>query len=338
MSVKCRKIGDREVYPVGLGCMNITHAYGPPLPEEEAKALLRRALELGCDFFDTATLYGFGRSEELVGEVVGPRRQDVFLASKCVLGFRDGKRILDGRPEAIKAACEASLKRLGTDVIDLYYLHRPDPDVPIEDSVGALADLVSEGKIRFAGLSEMSAEQLRRGHAVHPIAAMQSEYSLWVRNPEIAVMAACEELGTALVAFSPVGRGFLADPPVDPATFHEADMRRSFFPRFLPENYEANLPLLEEARAVAAEAGCSVAQLALAWTLAKGPNVIPIPGTTSLKHLEENHAAAAIRLTPDQVTRLDRHFAPERAVGPRYTEAGQASVTTEMYEFEQAGQ
>lgn len=336
MSVQRRKIGDREVYPVGLGCMNICHAYGPPIPEDEAKALLVRALDLGCDFFDTATIYGLGRSEELIGETLGHRRQDFFLASKCVLGFRDGKRILDARPEAIKAACEASLKRLQTDVIDLYYLHRPDPNVPIEESVGALGELVAEGKIRFAGLSEMGAEQLRRGHAVHPIAAMQSEYSLWVRNPEIAVMQACGELGTALVAFSPVGRGFLADPPADPATFHDTDMRRSIFPRFNAENYEGNLALLDEARAIAAEAGCSVAQLAIAWTLAKGPNVLPIPGTTKLKHLEENHAAADVTLTPDQVARLDAHFAPERAVGPRYSAAGQASVTTERYAFEQA--
>ncbi|MBD3770496.1 MAG: aldo/keto reductase [Rhodobacterales bacterium] len=336
MSVQRRKIGDREVYPVGLGCMNICHAYGPAIPEDEAKALLVRALDLGCDFFDTATLYGFGRSEELIGEALGARRQDFFLASKCVLGFRDGKRTLDGRPEAIKAACEASLKRLKTDVIDLYYLHRPDPNVPIEDSVGALADLVSEGKILLAGLSEMSADQLRRGAAVHPIAAMQSEYSLWVRNPEIAVMRACEELGTALVAFSPVGRGFLADPPADPAKFHESDMRLSIFPRFHPENYKGNLALLNEARAVAEEAGCSVAQLAIAWTLAKGPNVLPIPGTTSLKHLEENHQAAEVTLTPEQVARLDAHFAPENAVGPRYNAAAQSTVTTEMYGFEHA--
>ena len=334
MSVQRRKIGDREVYPVGLGCMNICHAYGPPLPEEEAKALLTRSLDLGYDFLDTATIYGVGRSEQLIGEALGHRRQEYFLASKCVLDVRDGERILDGRPEAIKAACEASLNRLKTDVIDLYYLHRPDPNVPIEDSVGALADLVAEGKIRFAGLSEMGAEDLRRAAAVHPIAAMQSEYSLWVRNPEIAVMQACEELGTALVAFSPVGRGFLADPPADPANFHETDMRIRAFPRFRPEYYSGNLPLLAEAKTMAEEAGCSVAQLAIAWTLAKGPNVLPIPGTTNLKHLEENHRAAEVTLTPEQVARLDVHFAPERAVGPRYNRAGQATVTTEMYDFE----
>lgn len=334
MAVKKRRIGDRDVHPVGLGCMNITHAYGPPLNEADAKALLVRAVDLGCDFLDTATIYGLGRSEELIGEALGQRRNDYFLASKCVLGFRDGQRVLDGRPEAIKAACEASLKRLRTDVIDLYYLHRPDPKVPVEDSAGALADLVRQGKIRFIGLSEMGEDQLRRAHKIHPVAALQSEYSLWVRNPEIAVLDACRELGTVLVAFSPVGRGFLADPPADPANFHDSDMRRVMFPRFFPEFYPKNLALLDEARAVAREARCSVAQLALAWTLSKGPHVIPIPGTARIAHLEENHTAANVSLTPAQVARLDAHFAPERAVGPRYSPPGQASVTTEMFDFE----
>jgi len=336
MTVSRRRIGDREVHPVGLGCMNITHAYGPPLNEVDAKALLVRALDLGCDFLDTATIYGLGRSEELIGEALGQRRKEYFLASKCVLGFRDGQRILDGRPEAIKAACEASLKRLRTDVIDLYYLHRPDPKVPVEDSAGALSDLVREGKIRFIGLSEMGEDQLRRAHRIHPVAALQSEYSLWVRNPEIAVLDACRELGTVLVAFSPVGRGFLADPPADPAAFHDTDLRRVMFPRFAPEFYPKNLALLDEARAVAKEAGCSVAQLALAWTLAKGPHVIPIPGTAKIAHLEENHTATNVTLTPAQVARLDAHFSPERAAGPRYSPPGQASVTTEMFEFERA--
>ncbi|MFN7055211.1 aldo/keto reductase [Hyphomonas sp.] len=336
MTLRTRRIGDRDVYPIGLGCMNITHAYGPPIEEGDAKHLLQRALDIGCNFLDTATIYGLGRSEELIGEALGHRRQDYFLASKCVLGFRDGQRYLDGSPEAIKAACEASLQRLHTDVIDLYYLHRPDPKVPVEDSAGALADLVRDGKIRFIGLSEMGEEQLRRAHSVHPVAALQSEYSLWVRNPEIAVLDACAQLGTALVAFSPVGRGFLADPPADPASFHPSDLRRMMFPRFSEAYYPANLPLLDAAREVANEAGCTVAQLALAWTLAKGEHVIPIPGTTKLSHLEENHHAATVQLTPEQVARLDAHFAPERAAGPRYNAMGQATVTTEMYEFEKA--
>lgn len=330
-----RQVGGRDVFPVGLGCMNITHAYGPPMDERAAKALLVRALDLGYDFLDTATLYGFGRSEELIGEALRDRRSEYLLASKCVLGFKDGQRTLDARPESIKAACEASLKRLQTDVIDLYYMHRPDPNVPIEDSVGALADLVQEGKIRMIGLSEMGEADLRRAHSVHPIAAMQSEYSLWVRNPEIAILQACQELGVALVAFSPVGRGFLADPPVDPARFHESDLRGSIFPRFFPEHYAGNLPLLDVARECAEDAGCSVAQLALAWTLAKGDHVVPIPGTTNLQHLEENWRAGQIELSGDIVARLDAHFLPEKAVGPRYNTMGQSVVTTEMYPFEQ---
>lgn len=335
---KSRSIGGTEVYPVGLGCMNVTHAYGEPMEEADALALLRHALEVGYTLFDTATLYGRGRSEQLVGQAIKGHRDEILLASKCVLGFRDGQRVLDARPEAIKAACEASLKRLDVEVIDLYYLHRPDPNVPIEDSVGALADLVAEGKIRMIGLSEMGEGLLRRAHAVHPVAALQNEYSLWARNPEIAVLEACRELGTALVAFSPVGRGYFADPPVDPASFHESDLRASIFPRFTPQFWPDNLKLLEEARICAAEVGCTVAQLALAWTLARGEHVIPIPGTTSIAHLEDNHAAGEITLSPDMVARLDAHFAPERIAGPRYSPQGQAVVDTEMFEFEKQAQ
>jgi len=330
-----RSIGGDTVYPIGLGCMNLSHAYGPGPEKPDAIKLLNRALDLGCNFLDTATIYGMGGNESLINEAIGARRDEYFLASKCVLGFADGKRTLDARPESIKAACDASLQRLGMDVIDLYYMHRPDPDVPIEESVGALSGLVQAGKIRMIGLSEMGEGLLRRAHAVHPIAAMQSEYSLWVRNPEIAVMDACKELGTTLVAFSPVGRGFLADPPVDPEKMHEKDMRRSFFPRFLPEYYQANMPLLEDARACATEAGCTVAQLALAWTLAKGEHVIPIPGTTSISHLEDNVAAGKIELSPEMVARLDTAFDPRKAVGPRYNAYSQAAVDTETYAFEE---
>ena len=329
-----RIIGGDTVYPVGLGCMNICHTYEPSPSREHGLNLLRRALDIGCNFFDTATIYGLGESERMIGEAIGDRRDEFFLASKCVLGFEDGKRVLDARPETIKSACEASLKRLGTDVIDLYYMHRPDPNVPIEDSVGALSELVLDGKIRMIGLSEMGEGLLRRAHAVHPIAAMQSEYSLWARNPEIAVKAACEELGTALVAFSPVGRGFFADPPPDPSAFHEKDMRRSVFPRFFEENYAKNLDLLGIVKACANEAGCSVPQLAIAWTLAKGENVIPIPGTKDLSHLEENHAAAEVSLSDDIVARLDEYFTPEAAFGGRYTPRLQSSVDTEQFPFE----
>ena len=331
-----RSIGGDTVYPIGLGCMNICHAYGPPPDRDYALNLLKRAIDIGCNFLDTATIYGMGESEKMINEAIGSRRDEYFLASKCVLGFKDGKRTLDARPEAIKQACEDSLKRLGTDVIDLYYMHRPDPEVPIEDSVGALSDLVSEGKIRMIGLSEMGEGLLRRAHAVHPIAAMQSEYSLWARNPEIAVKAACDELGTTLVAFSPVGRGFLADPPANPAEFHEQDMRRYVFPRFSNEHYPENLELLDVAKECGSEAGCSVAQLALAWTLAKGENVIPIPGTKNIEHMEENHKAGTIKLSEDIVARLDAHFAPEKIVGPRYADRLQKSVDTEQYEFERS--
>lgn len=329
-----RKIAGQSIHPVGLGCMNICYSYGPAIEKKDAIKLLRHALDIGCNFFDTATIYGLGESEKLIGEAIGSRRDDFFLASKCVLGFKDGQRTKDGSPDAIKAACEDSLRRLGTEIIDLYYMHRPDPNVPIEESVGALSELVSEGKIKSIGLSEMGEGLLRRAHAVHPIAAMQSEYSLWVRNPEIAVKAACEELGVALVAFSPVGRGFLADPPADPASFHDTDMRKFAFPRFSEDHYPANLELLGVAKDCAREIGCSVAQLAIAWTLAKGDNILPIPGTKNIQHLEENHAAAYLKLPQDMVARLDAHFTPESASGPRYSPAFQDTVDTEQYDFE----
>ena len=331
-----RRIGDTDVYPVGLGCMNLSHAYGPPKDPEVGARLLNQALDEGCNFLDTATMYGMGGNEELIASSIGHRRTEYFLASKCVLMMRDGKRVIDARPEAIREACDASLRRLNTDVIDLYYMHRPDPKVPIEDSVGALSELVAAGKIRFVGLSEMGKGLLERAHAVHPIAALQSEYSLWVRNPEIAVLDACKAQGTALVAFSPVGRGFLADPPFDPANIQEGDLRR-FFPRFSEENYPENLKLLEGARDMAREAGCSVVQLALAWLLAKGDHVIPIPGTTNPDHLSENLGAAKVSLSPDLVSRLDAHFRPEAGVGPRYPERLQATVDTEQFDFETAG-
>jgi hypothetical protein len=251
-----------------------------------------------------------------------------------VLGFKDGKRTLDARPESIKAACEASLERLQTETIDLYYMHRPDPNVPIEDSVGALAELVAAGKIRAIGLSEKSADMLRRASAVHPIAAMQSEYSLIVRNPEIAVLEACRDLGTTLVAFSPVGRGLFAQTPLDPANYWEGDMRQSFFPRLAEPHFSENMKLVSRAREIAADLGCTLPQLAVAWTLAKAPEVVAIPGTKDIAHLEENWGAREVELSPATVEELDHHFAPEKISGPRYSAFGQASVTTEQYEFE----
>jgi len=334
MSIKKRGIGSLEVHPIGLGCMNLSHAYGPAQDRDDAVAFLRRALDLGYDFFDTATIYGMGNNEKLVGAALSGRRDEFVLASKCVMGFKDGKRSLDARPETIKAACEASLDRLQTDVIDLYYMHRPDPNVAIEDSVGALAELVQAGKIRMIGLSEMSADMLRRAHAVHPIAAMQSEYSLMTRNPEIAVLEACQELGVTFVPFSPVGRGYLADEPLDPDGYHESDLRRTF-PRFADPHHSANLELLQFARDHAQGLGCTVAQLALAWTLAQDSRCVPIPGTTSVQHLEDNYAAAAVEIPASVLSELNEAFKPEAISGLRYSPAAQATVTTERFAFEE---
>ena len=329
-----RNIGSSEVHPIGLGCMNLSHAYGPAQERKEAIAFLQKAVDIGYNFLDTATIYGMGENEKLIGDALKDRRERYVLASKCVMGFADGKRSLNAKPEAIKSACTASLKRLQTDVIDLYYMHRPDPNVPIEDSVGALADLVQEGKIRMIGLSEMSAEMLQRAHAVHPIAAMQSEYSLMTRNPEIAVIQACAQLGVTFVPFSPVGRGFLADDPLTPDEYHKSDLRRTF-PRFSDPHYSANLSLLKIAKWHAAELGITVAQLALAWCLAQDPRCVPIPGTTRLKHLQDNFAAADVVLSEDRLAELNIAFAPETVSGLRYSAPAQATVTTERFEFEQ---
>lgn len=331
-----RALGHTSVQAVGLGCMNVSHAYGPALPEDEAVRLLQHALDIGYDFFDTATIYGLGRNEALLARALGHRRSEFFLASKCVMGMRDGKRVLDGRPEHIKAQCDASLARLGTDVIDLYYMHRLDRQVPIEDSVGALADLVAAGKIRHIGLSEMSATTLRRACAVHPIAAMQSEYSLWTRNPELGVLQACAEAGVAFVAFSPVGRGFFSTQPLAPERFHESDMRRSM-PRFQGDNYQANLQKLSAMRAIAERLGASVAALALAWVLARGEHIIAIPGTTRIGHLEDNFGARSLVLEPAIVAELDALFAPDGVAGTRYSREMQQSIDTECFPFETFG-
>lgn len=332
--MQARTVGPFSINPVGLGCMNMMHAYNEPISEAASDALLNRALDLGYNFLDTATIYGLGESERRIGKFLKHRRDEFILASKCVLGFADGKRTLDARPESIKQACEASLKRLQTDVIDLYYMHRPDPNVPLEDSVGALADLVAEGKIKTIGLSEMSADMLKQAAAVHPIAAMQSEYSLIVRNPEIAVIDACKETGTTLVSFSPVGRGMFAHTQLDPAKYWEGDMRRGFFPRLAEPHFSENQKLLPRAYELAEAAGCTLPQLAIAWVLAKGPEIVAIPGTKDIAHLEENYGAMNIELSAETVAVLDAHFRPEAISGPRYNERGQASVTTERYPFE----
>lgn len=327
--MQTRKLGPFEVSAIGLGCMSLSHAYGAPPPREQAEAVLLGALDAGYTFFDTAAVYGLGHNETLVGEVLAPHRDRFVLASKCGITDATGtQRGIDGRPETIKALCDVSLKRLNTDVIDLYYLHRWDQKVPIEDSVGALADLVQAGKIRTIGLSEVSAPTLRRAHAVHPITALQTEYSPWTRNPEIAVLEACRELGVAFVAFSPVGRGFLAGGVRDAARLEDGDFRRGM-PRFQGEAFAANLALLDRFETIARDAGCTLAQLCLAWLLAKGDDIIPIPGTTNPDHMREDAAAAAITLSSEIVRRVDEVVNGQTVAGSRYAPAMQASVDTE---------
>jgi aryl-alcohol dehydrogenase-like predicted oxidoreductase len=329
-----RQIGPFGVSALGLGCMNLSHAYGAPPSAEEGARLLLRAIDLGVTLFDTAALYGFGANEQLVGKALKPHRAQITLASKGGMAgvhFHDGfKRVIDGRPATIRRNCEDSLKRLGTEVIDLYYLHRWDKKVPIEESVGAMADLLRAGKVRALGLSEVSAATLRRAHAEHPITALQNEYSLWSRNPEIAALSACRELGIAFVAFSPIARGYLSGALRDVSTLHAKDLRRGM-PRFAPETYAANLALLDDYTALAAEARCTPAQLALAWLLAQGPFIVPITGTTQIAHLEENLAASALTLDAGLLARLDALINQRTVHGPRYNEATQAEIDTEDF-------
>ncbi|WP_041042263.1 aldo/keto reductase [Paramagnetospirillum magnetotacticum] len=326
-----RRIGPFNATALTLGCMNLSHAYGTPPGREAAEALLRRALEAGVDFFDTAALYGFGSNESLVGAVLKPHRQHITLASKCGMTGVDGKKVIDGRPETILRTCEESLTRLGTDVIDLYYLHRRDFQVPIEESVGALARLVEQGKVRTIGLSEVSAATLRRAHAEHPITAVQSEYSLWTRNPEIGVLDACRELGAAFVAFSPLARGFLTGNLTDPATQLEPKDIRCQMPRFEPENYARNLKLLDDYKAIAIETGCTPAQLGLAWLLAQGDNIFALFGTKSIDHLDENLGADGLKLPPETISRLDDLINQTTVSGARYSPAIQSEIDTEDY-------
>lgn len=326
--MKSRQIGPSAVAGIGFGCMNLSHAYGVPPSAAHSRQVLHRALDLGVTHFDTAALYGFGANETLVGEMLAPFRQRIHLASKCGVTGVEGRRVIDGRPETLQRTLEEALRRLRTDVIDLYYLHRWDKSVPIEDSVGALAAMVKAGKIRALGLSEVSAPTLRRAHAVHPVAAVQSEFSLWSRNVEVAVLDECRRIGAALVAFSPLGRGFLADSLANPAQLLPNDIRRAM-PRFQEPHWSANARLLTPYRALAIEAGCTPAQLALAWLLQKAPLVIPIPGTTSLTHLEDNVQAAGVHLSPELVARLEALVNGRTISGARYPAAAQLEIDTE---------
>ncbi|MFT3734089.1 MAG: aldo/keto reductase [Rhodocyclaceae bacterium] len=325
-----RHLAGHAVSAIGLGCMNLSHAYGSPPPFDEAEHLLLRALDLGVTHFDTAALYGFGANEELVGKVLSPHRKQIFLASKCGMQGVDGKRVIDGRAATIKATCEDSLRRLRTDHIDLYTLHRWDKSLPIEESIAALADLVREGKIGAIGLSEVSAATLRRAYAVHPISALQSEYSLWTRNPELGALQACRELGVAFVAFSPMGRGFLSGKLRDPSTLDAKDIRASM-PRFEPARYARNLALLDQVQALAQSSGYSLAQLALAWLLARGSDILPIPGTTQIAHLEENLSAQTIAPDASLLLQIEGVLAPLSIQGGRYNDASQAEVDTEEF-------
>ena len=325
-----RRLGSSDVHPTGLGCMVLSHAYGVPSSPEQGARVLNTALDLGYNHLDTATLYGGGRNEALIGEAIGHRRDEYFLASKCGMEIVDGKRRIDGRPETLRAQIDASLKRLRTDRIDLYYLHRWDKSVPIEDSVGELARMVDLGKVLNIGLSEVSAATLRKAHAVHPIAAVQNEYSLSSRNVELGVLDATRELGATLVAFSPVARGFLAGGVPSISSLPDGDIRRNM-PRFQPGNFEANLALLAKLRAIAGSLDLTPAQLCLQWLLTRGPHVVTIPGTTSLDHLAENFAAPVASLPDTALGALDDIFAPENIAGHRYPPATLLEIDTEDY-------
>lgn len=328
MTLPIRTIGPLTVSAIGLGCMNLSHAYGEKPDEADAARLLNHALDAGATMLDTAALYGAGANERLLGTAVMHRRREFTLASKCVLDMLDGKRALDGSPDAIARTLDAALKRLGTDHIDLYYLHRLDRDVPVEDSVAALVRAKEAGKISAIGLSEMSAATLRRAHAVHPIAAMQTEYSPWVRNAEVAVLEACRELGVGFVAFSPLARGFLAD-GVLTNDFVAGDIRASM-PRFQDPDFAHNLALANRFNAIASSAGCTPAQLSLAWVLSRAPFVVPIPGTRSIAHFDENRKAATLEVDPAVFRTVDRLFAPGAIAGRRYAPAAQAQIDTEL--------
>lgn len=321
----------KDTKSIGLGCMNLSHGYGIPPNEKDASTLLNMALDIGYDHLDTAALYGFGANETLIGKAISHRRDEFFLASKCVLvKGDDGKRAVDGRPEIIKKTCEDALKRLKTDFIDLYYLHRYDKNVPLADSMGAMIELVSEGKIGAIGMSEVSAETLSRAHQMHPISAVQTEYSLWTRNADIAVIDRCKELGATFVAFSPLARGYLSGALKDVSNLPKGDVRNTM-PRFEPSNYEKNLRLLEPFIQIAKDLGCTPSQLALAWVLKRDSHIVAIPGTTSTRHLADNLNALKLELTEQYWEELNGLINDKVVVGQRYSLAAQSDVDTEEF-------
>ena len=323
--MKKRKLGksNLEVSAMGLGCMGMTFAYGPPGNKEEMIALIRSAVERGVTFFDTAEVYGPYTNEELVGEALAPFRKQVVIATK--FGFKPASKVesrwsdLDSRPERIKQVAEASLKRLRTDVIDLFYQHRVDPKVPIEDVAGAVKELIGEGKVKHFGLSEPGAQTIRRAHAVQPVTAVQSEYSLWFRDPEKELLPALEELAIGFVPYSPLGRGFLTGKMDENTTFDSSDFR-NMLPRFTPEARKANQALIDLLGELAKRKKATPAQIALAWLLAQKPWIVPIPGTTKLKRLEENIGAAEVELTPDDLREIESVSSKIKVEGARYPE------------------
>jgi aryl-alcohol dehydrogenase-like predicted oxidoreductase len=325
--MKMRKLGAStlSVSAIGLGCMGMSDFYGPR-DERESLATIHRALDLGVTFLDTADAYGPHLNEELVGRAIRDRRSEVVLATKFgIVRGADGSRSISGKPDYVRAACEASLKRLGVDTIDLYYQHRVDPNTPIEDTVGAMADLVRQGKVRYLGLSEAGPLTLRRACAVHPIAALQTEYSLWSRDPEDEILATCRKLGIGFVAYSPLGRGFLTGQIKKFEDLTPDDFRR-MSPRFQGENFQKNLDLVARIEALAAEKRCTAAQLALAWVLAQGEDIVPIPGTKRRKYLEENAGALEVQLTDADLRRIDEVAPRGVAAGLRYPDALMNSV------------
>jgi aryl-alcohol dehydrogenase-like predicted oxidoreductase len=306
------------VSALGLGCMGMSEFYGTT-DEDEAIATIHRALDRGVTFLDTADMYGSGDNERLVGRAIRGRRDEVVLATKFGIVRSEGSTVLEvsGRPDYVRKACDASLDRLGVEVIDLYYQHRVDPDVPIAETVGAMAELIQAGKVRYLGLSEAGVDTIRQAHATHPITALQTEYSLWTRDPEDAHLAVCAELGIGFVAYSPLGRGFLTGRIRGPEDLEEGDFRRGF-PRFSDKNFQRNLDLVDRMRALAEEKGCTLAQLALAWVLARPEGIVPIPGTRRRRYLEENVGAVEVRLSDEDLAVLDQ-IAPAGAfAGPRY--------------------